>query len=118
MFVTVKDCTKPKKDDLAKHEISAEHQRSTLLLNHQMDFVIVSVTANDHAKLAIIAQLQTVLTQPNHCLRTFIRGSLQDLDGEETVSRIHWFSETDGHCRRIVVDACVVTFSVLEICSV
>ena len=52
VFVTRKDCAKPKKDDLAKHEISADHRKSTLLPKRQMDFVI----ANDQAKSAIIAQ--------------------------------------------------------------
>ena len=45
VFVTGKNCAKSKKDDLAKHEISADHRRSTLLPRRQMDFV----TANDHA---------------------------------------------------------------------
>ena len=57
VFVTWKDCAKPKKDDFAKHEISADHRISTLLPKHQMDFV----TANDHVKSAIIAQMRTVL---------------------------------------------------------
>ena len=39
------------KDDLAKHEIFPDHWRSTFLPKRQMDFV----TANDHAKSAIIA---------------------------------------------------------------
>ena len=29
VFVTGKDCAKPKKDDLAKHEVSADYRRST-----------------------------------------------------------------------------------------
>ena len=59
VFVTRKDCAKPKKDDLAKHEISADHRKSTLLPKRQMDFVI----ANIHAKSAIIAHVWTVLMQ-------------------------------------------------------
>ena len=78
-----------------------------------MDFMTTRVTANDHAKSAIIAQMRIMLTQEKHCLPTvknaFIRGSFQDLDGEEAASRIHWFNEIDGHCRRVVVeDTCVV----------
>ena len=100
VFVTGKDCAKPKKDNLAKHEISANHRRSTLLPKRQMDFV----TANDHVKSAIIAHMWTALVQAKHCLlivkNAFIRGSLQDLDSEGAASRIHWFSETGGHCRR------------------
>ena len=100
VFVTRKDCAKPKKDDLAKHEISANHRRSMLLPKCQMDFV----TANDHVKSAIITHMRAVLTQAKHCLPTvtnaFIRGSLQDLNSERAASRIHWFSETGGHCRR------------------
>ena len=106
MFVTGKDCAMPKKDNLAKHEISADLWRSTLLPKRQMDFTTASVTANYHVKSAIITYMQTVLTQAKHCLPTvknaFIRGSLQDLDGEEAV-------DTWG-------DTCM-TFSVLEICS-
>ena len=94
VFVTGKDCAKPKNDDLAKHEISANHRRSTLLPKHQMDFV----TVNNHAKSA------GLLIQMKHCLLTvrnaFIRGNRQDLDAEGAASRIHWFSETGGHCRR------------------
>ena len=123
VFVTGKDCTKPKKDDFAKHKISADHWRLTLLPKHQMDFVTASVTANDHAKSAIITKMQTVLTKAKHCLptvkNTFMQGSLQDLDGDEVASWIHSFSETGRQCHRVVVvDTCVVTFSVLEICSV
>ena len=62
------------------------------------------MTANDHAKLAITAHMRTVLTQVKHCLPTvknaFIRGSLQDLDGEGAASRIHRFSEMGGYCRK------------------
>ena len=65
VFVTGKDCAKPKKDDLAKHEIFADHRRLTLLSKHQMDFV----TANDHAKSAIMTHMWTVLMQVKHCLR-------------------------------------------------
>ena len=63
VFVTGKDCAKPKKDDLAKHDISADHQRSTLLPKRQMDFM----TANDYTKSAIITH---VLTQAKHNLPT------------------------------------------------
>ena len=66
VFVIEKDCVKPKKDDLAKHEISADHQISMLLQKRQMDFV----TANDHVKSAIIAHMWTVLTQAKRCLQT------------------------------------------------
>ena len=58
VFFTGKDYAKSKKDDLAKHEIFPDHRRSTLLPKRQMDFV----TANDHAKSAIIAHVWTVLT--------------------------------------------------------
>ena len=88
VFVTRKDCAKPK-DDLAKHNISANHRRSMLLLKRQVDFM----TAKDHAKSVIIAHMGTVLTQEKSCLPTvknaFIRGSLQDLDGEGAASQIH-----------------------------
>ena len=63
VLVTGKDCAKSKKDNLAKHEISADHRRSALLPKRQMDFV----TVNDHAKSAIIAHMRTVLTQAKHC---------------------------------------------------
>ena len=100
VFVTGKDCAKPR--NTWQNEISADHRISTLLpkRQRQMDFV----TANDHAKSGIIAHLRTVLTEVKHCLPTvknaFVRGSLQDLYGEGAASRIHWFSETGGHCRR------------------
>ena len=87
VFVTGKDCAKPKKDDLAKHEISADHRRSTLLPKRQMDFV----TANDHAKSAIITGLVNrvdtvtetrdrvvvVDTWGDTCMVTFCVGDLQ-----------------------------------------
>ena len=79
VFFAGKDCAKSKKDDLVKHEIFPDHRRSTLLPKRQMDFV----AANDHAKLAIIGHVWTVLMQAKRCLPTvmnaFIRGSLQDL---------------------------------------
>ena len=104
VFVTGKDCAKPKKDDLAKHEISANHRRSTLLPKHQMDFV----TANDHAKSAIIAHMRTVLAQAKHYLLTvknaFTRGLVKWVDTVRVMP--------------VVVDTCMVMFSVLEICSV
>ena len=96
VFITGKDCAKPR--NTWQNEISVDHRRSTLLpkRQRQMDFVIASVAANDHAKSAIIAHMRTVLTQVKHCLPTFknafVRGSLQDLYGEGTASRIHWFS--------------------------
>ena len=55
-------CSKPNKDDLAKHESSADHRRSTTV-KRQQEFVTAAVTANDHAKAAVIAQTWTVLTQ-------------------------------------------------------
>ena len=96
VFVTGKDCAEPKKDDLTKPEISANHRRSTLLPKHQNDFVTANIAV-------IITQMQTVK-------KAFIRGSLQDLDCEEVASQINWFSEMGGHCRRVVVDTCVVTY--------
>ena len=94
---------------------SADHRKSTLLPKHQMDFV----TANDHAKSAIIAQMRTVLTQAKHSLPTvkdaFIRGTLQDLDGfTGLVKRVDIVAETRD---RVVVvdtwgDTCMVTFCV------
>ena len=108
VFVTGKDCAKPKKHNLAKHEISADHRRSTLLPKRQM---------NDHAKSAIITQMQTVLTQAKHSLPTvknaFIRGTL--LDGfAGLVKRVETVAETRD---RVVVvdtwgDTCMVTFCV------
>ena len=55
-------------EDLAKHEMSADHRRSMLLpkRQRQIDFV----TANDHANSAIIAHMRTVLTQAMHRLPT------------------------------------------------
>ena len=55
-------------EDLAKHEISADHRRSMLLpkRQRQIDFV----TANDHANSAIIAHMRTVLTQAMYRLPT------------------------------------------------
>ena len=48
--------------------------------------------------------MQIMLTQAKLCFLTvrnaFIRGSLKDLDGKGASSKIHWFSETGGHCRR------------------
>ena len=66
MFVTRKDYAKPKKDDLTKHEISANHRRSSLSLKCQIDFV----TANDHVNLAITAQMLTMLMKAKNCLPT------------------------------------------------
>ena len=36
-----------------KHESYADHYNSTLLANHQMHFVPVSLKANGHVKLAV-----------------------------------------------------------------
>ena len=35
VFVSGKDCTKPKNDDLAKHETSTDHRRSTTVKRQQ-----------------------------------------------------------------------------------
>ena len=78
MFVSGKDCTKPKKDNLAKHESSADHRRSTTV-KRQRKFVTAAVMANDHAKAAVIAQMRTVLTQAKHCLLTAKNAALVDL---------------------------------------
>ena len=65
---------------------------------------ISATTMSNSLFYFVIAHMRTVLTQAKHCLPTvknaFIRGSLQDLDSEGAASRIHWFSETGGHCRR------------------
>ena len=55
-------------EDLAKHDICADHRRSMLLpkRQRQIDFV----TANDHVNSAIIAHRRTVLTQAMHRLPT------------------------------------------------
>ena len=50
--------TEPSQEDLAKHEIFVDQRSSTLLPKCQVDIV----TANDHAKSAIIAHMRTVLT--------------------------------------------------------
>ena len=79
IFVSGKDCSKPKKDDLAKHETSADHRRSTTVKRQQREFVAATVTANDHAKAAVIAQMRTVLTQAKHCLPTAKNAALVEL---------------------------------------
>ena len=62
-------------EDLAKHDICADHRRSMLLpkRQRQIDFV----TAKDHANSAIISHRLTVLTQAMHRLptakKTFMR---------------------------------------------
>ena len=79
VFVSGKDCTKPKKDDLAKHETSTDHRRSATVKRQQKEFVAAAVTANDHAKSAVIAQMRTVLTQAKNCLPTAKNAALVDL---------------------------------------
>ena len=79
VFVSGKECTKPKKDNLAKHESSADHRRSTTVKRQRKEFVTAAVTANDHAKAAVIAQMRTVLTQAKHCLPTAKNAALVDL---------------------------------------
>ena len=63
-------CVKSKKDNLMKHKPSAHHSRSTLILKHQLDLVTANVTANGHAKSAIITQVKIVRMQVKHCLST------------------------------------------------
>ena len=79
IFVTGKDSSKPKKDDLTKHQQSLDHRRAVVLPKQRKDFVTASVTANDHAKSGIIAQLRTVLTQAKHCLPTVKNAALVEL---------------------------------------
>ena len=79
VFVTGKDANKLKKDDLVKHEMSADHNRPALLPQQQLAFATARVTANDHAKSAIIAQLSTVLIQAKHCLPTVKNAALVEL---------------------------------------
>ena len=91
-----------------------------------MDFV----TANDHVMSAIIAHMRTVLTQVKRCLlivkNAFIyEGAFKIWTVKEQrpgftglVKRVDTVAET-----RVVVvdtwgDTCMVTFSVLDICSV
>ena len=45
----------------------------------QKEFVAAAVTANDHAKAAVIAQMRTVLTQAKHCLPTAKNAALVEL---------------------------------------
>ena len=71
-----KDTSQPKKGDLTKREISADHQRAMLLPKWQLEFVTASVAANNNATLAIIAQMRTVLTQAKHCLLTVKHAAL------------------------------------------
>ena len=79
VFATGKDASRPKKDDLTKHHNSADHRRSVALPKRQREFVMASVTANDHAKAGIVAQLRTVLTQAKHCLPTAKNSALVEL---------------------------------------
>ena len=51
-------------------ERSADHRRSTTVKRQRKEFVTAAVTANDHAKAAVIAQMRTVLTQAKHSLPT------------------------------------------------
>ncbi|KAI0212488.1 hypothetical protein LSAT2_002594 [Lamellibrachia satsuma] len=57
-----------RQEDLAKHDICADHRRSMLLpkRQRQIDFV----TVNDHVNSAIIGHMRTVLTQAMHRLPT------------------------------------------------
>ena len=68
IFAHRKDCNKPKKDDLMKNEMSRAHNQSTLVPKQQLAFATARVTANDHARLAIITQFRTMLTQAKRCL--------------------------------------------------
>ena len=68
VFATSKDASRPKKDDLTKHHNSADHRRSVALPKRQCEFVMSSVTTNDHAKAGIVARLRTILTHAKHCL--------------------------------------------------
>ena len=79
VFATGKDASRPKKDDLTKHHNSADHRRSVALPKRQREFVMASVTANDHAKAGIVAQMRTVLTQAKHCLPTAKNAALVEL---------------------------------------
>ena len=79
VFATGKDASRPKKDDLTKHHNSADHRRSVALPKRQREFVMASVTANDHVKAGIVAQMRTVLTQAKHCLPTAKNAALVEL---------------------------------------
>ena len=79
VFVSGKDSSQTKKDDLTKLEISADHWRAMLLPKWQLEFMTASVVANDNAKLAIIVQMCTVLTQVKYCLLTVKNKALVDL---------------------------------------
>jgi len=53
--------------------------RYALLPKQQLAFTTARVTANDHAKSAIIAQLRTVITQVKHCLPMVKNAALVEL---------------------------------------
>ena len=89
VFVSGKDCTKPKKDNLAKHESSADHRRSTTVKRQRKKFVTAAVTANDHAKAAVIAQMRTV--GPTYT------GKALSADGEECRAGGHQAVTVWGH---------------------
>ena len=87
------------------------------------------MTVNDRAKSAIIAHMRTVLTQVKRCLLTVNNVSYEEAFKICTVKEQHpGFTglvkrvDTVAETRVVVVDTwgdtCMVTFSVLEICSV
>ena len=56
VFAYGKDCNKPKKGDLLKHEISADHKQSALVPKQQLAFTTARVTTIDHAIIVGIRQ--------------------------------------------------------------
>ena len=70
VFVSEKDSGRPKRDDLTKLKMLADHLRATSLPKRQLGICDGSVAVNDNAKLAIIVQMRTGLTQAKHCLPT------------------------------------------------
>jgi len=57
------------------NEMSADHKQSALVSKQQLAFATARVTANDHAKSAIIGQSRMVLMQVKHCLLTVKNGA-------------------------------------------
>ena len=89
VFATSKDASRPKKDDLTKHHNSADHRRSVALPKRQREFVMASITTNDHAKAGIVTRLRTVLTQAKHCIPKAKNAPLVELH-VLNVSNLFW----------------------------
>ena len=114
VFFTGKDCAKSKKDDLAKHEIFPDHRRSTLLPKRQIGLRDCerSREVGDY-RLYVDRVDASVMTYGRFHTRKPSRSVKEQRPGfTGLVKRVDTVVET----RVVVVD--MVTFSVLEICSV